>query len=139
MVRARPPVMIQPVWKIIHPRQTLQIVSIDQNKPLSISLKVMILIRMINNLSDSNRSFTRNIVGFDKTSGYLTYMPTSGFKGQDRLNFKVVDSHGAESNNGLIVIRANATSSSPSSLPSYHHRNPHLLHDYHHHHHYHLR
>ena len=101
----------------------MQIVSIDQNKPLSISLK--------GNDPDKDDKITYLIVtnpslgtiaGFDKTSGYLTYMPTSGFKGQDRLNFKVVDSHGAESNNGLIVIRASpvgsqSTSSSPSSSP----------------------
>ena len=99
--------------------ETLQIVSIDQNKPLSISLKGNDPDKddKISYLIVTNPSLG-TIAGFDKTSGYLTYMPTSGFKGQDRLNFKVVDSHGAESNNGLIVIRANATSSSPSSLPS---------------------
>ena len=97
----------------------MQIVSIDQNKPLSISLKGNDPDKddKISYLIVTNPSLG-TIAGFDKTSGYLTYMPTSGFNGQDRLNFKVVDSHGAESNNGLIVIRANATSSSPSSLPS---------------------
>ena len=40
------------------------------------------------------------MAGFDKTSGSLTYIPTSGFAGQDRIEFKVVDNHNAESNSG---------------------------------------
>ena len=44
------------------------------------------------------------IAGFDKTSGSLIYLPTSGFIGQDRLTFKVIDSHEAESNVGVVHI-----------------------------------
>ena len=52
------------------------------------------------------------IAGFDKTTGVLTYMPTSGFVGQDRLTYKVVDSHDAESNAGAVVITVRAASQS---------------------------
>ena len=58
------------------------------------------------------------IAGFDKTIGSLTYLPTSGFVGEDRLTYKVIDSHDAESNAGVVVIRVRATSqSSASSAP----------------------
>ena len=39
-------------------------------------------------------------------------MPTSGFVGQDRLTYKVVDSHDAESNAGAVVITVRAASQS---------------------------
>ena len=55
------------------------------------------------------------IAGFDKTTGSLIYLPTSGFVGQDRLTYKVIDSHDAESNAGVVVIRVRATSQSASS------------------------
>ena len=57
--------------------------------------------------------------GFDKTIGSLTYLPTSGFVGEDRLTYKVIDSHDAESNAGVVVIRVRATGqSSASSAPA---------------------
>ena len=43
------------------------------------------------------------LAGFDKTSGSLTYIPSSGFSGQDKLEFKVVDNYNAESNTGYCL------------------------------------
>ena len=59
------------------------------------------------------------IAGFDKTSGLMTYVPSSAFTGQDRLAYNVVDSRGAKSNDGIVVIRINAVDSqTPSSQSS---------------------
>jgi Bacterial Ig-like domain/Bacterial Ig domain len=55
------------------------------------------------------------IAGFDKTTGSLTYLPTSGFVGQDRLTYKVKDSHDAESNVGMVLVRVKATGQPVSS------------------------
>lgn len=56
------------------------------------------------------------IAGFNKASGTLTYVPISGFTGTDIITFRVTDNHGANSNDGLVVIRV-ITSGKPS-LPS---------------------
>lgn len=99
--------------------ETVQIVSVEQDKPLSISLKgndpdkddtISYII-----LTNPSRG---TIAGFDKASGLFTYMPSSNFKGQDRLSFKVVDNHGAESNDGLIVLRASPVGSQSTTSPS---------------------
>src|SRR6476659_2744586 len=59
------------------------------------------------------------IAGFDKTSGLMTFVPSSAFTGQDRLAYSVVDSRGAKSNDGLVVIMINAVDSqTPSSQSS---------------------
>ena len=60
------------------------------------------------------------LAGFDKTSGSLTYIPSSGFSGQDKLEFKVVDNYNAESNTGTVSITVSAAEkpSSPSSPSS---------------------
>jgi subtilisin len=98
-----------------------QALSTDEGKSLSITLK--------GNDADENDLLSFEIVtnpshgtlaGFDKTSGSLTYVPDSGFVGQDKLAFKVTDSHGSESNIGTvsITVRASSSASSASSIVS---------------------
>ena len=82
-----------------------QVLFTDGAKPLSLTLKGndpdkddKISYVILSNPTDGT------IAGFDKTTGSLTYLPTSGFVGQDSLTYKVVDSHDAESNAGVVVI-----------------------------------
>ena len=55
------------------------------------------------------------IAGFDKTIGSLTYLPTSGFVGEDRFTYKVIDNHDAESNAGVVVISVRSTGESSAA------------------------
>ena len=49
------------------------------------------------------------IAGFNKNTGTLTYIPEEGFRGQDSIKYKVVDSNGAESNGASVDIRLSST------------------------------
>ncbi len=98
--------------------ETLQTVLANDGNPLTFSLK--------GNDADNEDTISYLIVtdpskgtiaGFDKATGSLTYVPNADFAGQDRLSFKVVDSQGAESNVGVVVIRS-ASTSPPSTPPS---------------------
>ena len=118
-------IRIQSEQKIIHLLQRHNsILSTQEGKSLSISLKgndpdkddKISFVILTNPLHGT-------IAGFDKTSGLMTYVPSSAFTGQDRLAYNVVDSRGAKSNDGIVVIRINAvdsqTPSSQSSRPGF--------------------
>ena len=86
--------------------ETQQILSTEEDKSLPISLKgndpdkddKISFVILTNPLHGT-------IAGFDKASGLMTYIPSSAFTGQDKIGFNIVDSSGAKSNDGVIVIR----------------------------------
>ena len=47
------------------------------------------------------------VAGFDKNTGQLTYIPNTGFAGDDSLKFKVTDNHGIDSNMATVSITVN--------------------------------
>ena len=92
-------------------------VSADQNNPMIISLKAT------DSDIDDKLTFLRLpgspthgiIAGFNKDTGSLTYIPINGFTGEDAIKFKVIDSHGAESNVASVSISVAVTT---TTIPS---------------------
>jgi NHL repeat/6-bladed beta-propeller len=94
----------------------MQVLTTEQDKPLSISLK--------GNDPDKDDKITYiiltnpshgTVAGFDKTSGSMMYLPSSGYIGQDRLSYRALDIHDSASNEGQVVIRVNAPRQSAAS------------------------
>jgi len=47
------------------------------------------------------------VAGFDKNTGQLTYIPNTGFAGDDSLKFKVTENQGLDSNIATVSITVN--------------------------------
>ena len=89
-------------------------VTTDQDKPVSITLKV----------TDSDQGDTQTfsvskaanggqIANFDNKAGTLKYIPPAGFSGEDAFNYRATDSHGAVSNTATVTITINRINKPP--------------------------
>jgi PKD repeat protein len=56
------------------------------------------------------------LVGFDKKTGTVTYIPNPSYSGSDSFTFKVIDIHNAESNVAQISVKVNPIRNTPPDV-----------------------
>jgi len=84
-----------------------QSVSLDQDKQIDIILEATDVDNDELQFDITSDPSQGSVAKFDKEKGTLTYMPKTGYVGDDKFSFKVTDDKGSESNEADVNLKIN--------------------------------